>query len=229
MYKINSNQSNKRLAFKIIIITVIIIAIVLGILWYIFYKNTGTSITSFDKLGGQKKVQEPPTKEFTVDEFKITLPEAWQLVGKQKPYYNEEYYLFQSTELNKENRWLHVYVNVIPEQYAINKLLPIKSSANKLTAGEMSTDCKNFNGAPNAQNSTDGAQTWPTKWQDVNFICDLSGVSNQVGTGSVPNGYATSVVGEKSGANNYFFVYIDQNIKPDYSILKNAVNSFTAL
>ena len=229
MYKINSTQSSKWLAFKIFIITVLIIFILIIILWFLFFKNSGQSITTFDRLNGQKTTLVPPTKDFTVDEFKITLPEAWQFIGKQNPYYNEVYYMFQSKEVNKDNRWLRVYVNVIPEQYAVNRLLPISPSENKLITGEMSTDCKNFNGAPNAQNSVNGAQAWVTTWQDISFTCDLSGVSNQVGTASMQNGYAVPVTGEKSVTNKYFFVYIDQNAKPDYSILKNAVNSFIAL
>lgn len=229
MYKINSNQSNKLLAFKIFLVTIFLIFLILIILWFIFFKNADQSITTFDRLNGQKAALVPPTKDFTVDEFKITLPEAWQLIGKQNPYYNEVYYLFQSTATNQENRWLRVYVNVLPEQYAVNRLLPITPSENKIIAGEMSTDCKNFKGAPNAQNSVNGAQSWATTWQDIAFTCDLSGASNQVGTASMQNGYAVPVIGEKSGTNKYFFVYIDQNAKPDYSILKNAVNSFVAL
>lgn len=229
MYKINSNQSNKLLAFKISVITIFIIAISVVIVWFVFFKNSQESITSFDRLDAQTKTQLPLTKDFTVEEFKVTLPQTWQLIGKQNPYYNEVYYLFQSTEKNQENRWLRIYVNVIPENFAVNRLLPVIPSANKLLAGEMSTDCNSFKGAPNSQNSLNRAQNWATTWQDINFNCDLSGVSNQVGTASLQNGNTVPLLGEKSGVNNYFFVYTDQNIKPDYSILINAVNSFIVL
>lgn len=229
MYKINRNTSNKLLAIKILIITLLVILIILIVLWFLFFKNSGQSITTFDRINGQKTSVLPPTKDFTVDEFSITLPEAWQFIGKQNPYYNEVYYMFQSKEVNKDNRWLRVYVNVIPEQYAVNRLLPISTVENKFVAGEMSTDCKNFKGAPNFQNNDNGPQIWATTWQDIPFICDLSGSSNQVGTASKQNGNAVPLTGEKFGENKYYFVYIDQNAKPDYSILKNAVNSFRAL
>lgn len=225
MYKINNKESKKHTFLVSLIIIVVIFSVIAFIIWYFLFRNSGESITSFERVDNNVKINSPATQDFTTNEFTITLPEQWELLGKDKPYYNEEYYLFQSKVVNKEGRFLKVYINLIPENLAVNRMLPIVAQNNRIVAGDMSGDCKNFKDAPEVSSG----QKWLTEWKDVPFYCALAGVTNQVGTGTSQIGYPTTVNGDKSGSNKYFFMYTDQTAKPDYSILKNAVNSFVAL
>lgn len=225
MYTINNKESKKHTFLLSLIIIVIIFFVIAFIVWFVLFRNSGVSVTSFERVDNGAKINSPATQDFTTSEFTITLPEGWELIGKDKPYYNEEYYLFKSKVANKEGRYLKVYMNLIPENIAVNRILPIVAQNNRISVGDMSGDCKNFKDASGVSSD----QKWLTQWQDVPFYCALAGPTNQVGTGTKQIGYPTVVNGDKSGTNNYFFVYTDQTAKPDYRILKNAVASFVAL
>jgi hypothetical protein len=229
MYTVNKTRSRKKLLLEFIITIAVLFALLAVALWFFVFREKGESSASFSRTGGTVAVVAPATKDFTVDEFTISLPDGWELNGKKNPYYNQVFYEFQSKVKDYENRWLNVYVDVIPQDYAINKLLPISVINNKITPGTVSDDCKSFTGAPKPGSGQTTSQTWKATWEDVTFICNMTGQQNQVGTASAADGYNVPITGPLKGTHTYFFVYIDHNVRPDTSILSDAVKSFVAL
>jgi len=229
MYTVNKTRSRKKLLIEFIAVLLAIFIVAAFLVWFFIFRGGTQSSASFNKTGGTVAVVEAATIEFTVDEFKISLPEGWELLGKQNPYYNQLYYEFQSKVKDYDNRWLKVFVDVIPQDYALNKLLPITVEGNKLKPGIMSDDCKTFTGAPKPGSGQTSAQTWKATWENVTFICNMQSQQNHVGTASAADGYNVPVTGPAKGTHKYFFVYIDHNVRPDTSILTDAVKSFEAL
>ncbi|MEZ6331378.1 MAG: hypothetical protein R3B12_05270 [Candidatus Saccharimonadales bacterium] len=229
MYTVNKTRSRKKLLIEFFVVLMGLFVILAFVIWFFVFRSNGETSSNFTKTGGTVAVVAPATVDFVVDEFKISLPEGWVLNGKQNPYYNQVYYEFQSKVKDYENRWLKAYVDVIPQEYALNKLLPITVEGNRIQPGVMSEDCKSFTGAPKPGAGQTSAQTWKATWQDVTFVCDMATQQNHIGTANATNGYNVPIVGPTKGKHTYFFVYIDHNIRPDTTILKNALKSFEAL
>lgn len=228
MYTVNKTRSRKKLLAQFVLAFVIFIVLAAILFWFFVIKNTDESSANFVRSGGTIAVVAPATIDISTDEFTVTLPEGWALLGKMNPYYNQVYYEFQSQVKDYENRWLRVYVDIYPEDFALNRLLPVAAKDNGLVPGTISSDCKTFQGAPKPGTGQVTSQTWTAVWEGVTFTCNMVSPVNNIGTGSVKDGYGVPVTGTK-GTHEYFFVYIDHNVRPDASILTDAVKSFEAL
>jgi len=192
--------------------------------WFVFLRDDSNS-ASFTKAGTEVATVSPKTTDFVNEYFKITLPSTWVFLGRQNPFSNQLYYEYQNKQKDYDNRWLRVYVDIFPGDYAITRLLPLTVSNNHLVLGDLSDDCNTFTGAPLANNSQGLSGSWAAKWRNINFTCDLSR-QQTVGTASLEEGYGVTIKSKNNAAHKYFFVYIDHNIHPDYTLLSNVVKSF---
>jgi len=138
---------------------------------------------------------------------------------------------WQATAKGADNRYLTIYIDTIPATKPVNRELPVTVHGNQLSPGELSDNCSDFTtgGTMNVSQAEKLPPT-PSVWQGVNFICNIPQVINDlVGTGAVGDGVNTvTITGPTGGTHNYFFLYTDLNIQPDYTILSNAVQSFRA-
>lgn len=229
MYTVNHRQRKHKVFLRFMVFVVPFLAALVVLIWFIFFKETGTS-SNFSKAGTEVAVVKPDTKDFTNEYFKITLPSTWIDLGRKNPFSYAVYYEFQNSQKDYDNRWLRVYVDVIPDFQAINRLLPVSVVNNRLSPGVLSDECSSFTGAPlnNAGGQAD-SQTWRAKWQGVEFICDMANPHNYVGTASVDEGYKVSLTNSNGRQHEYFFLYIDHNVRQDYQLLSDAVKSFEPL
>jgi hypothetical protein len=167
------------------------------------------------------------TARTTFDEplYSFKLPSDWKIIGT-KP----NSITWQATIKNADNRTLTIYTDVIPTDQAVNRELPLMADGDQLKFGELSDNCANF--TPGGTLDTGkAAKLKPVQsvWQGVNFICNLPQVvDNQVGTGSAAGINTVTVTGPSKGTHSYFFLYIDRNIQPDYTILYGALQTFRA-
>lgn len=226
MYTANKRQRRQIIFFRFVLYTVPFIVALAVLGWLVFLRGGGSS-ASFLKSGSEVATVKPQTIDFSNEFFKITLPSTWVFLGRQNPFSNQVYYEYANTQKNYDNRWLRVYVDVFPSDYAVTRLLPLTVSNNHLIPGDLSDDCNTFTGAPSANSSQSVSVNWAAKWQNINFTCDMSN-QQTVGTASLDEGYGVTVVGKKGTAHKYFFVYIDHNIHPDYSLISDTVKSFEA-
>lgn len=158
-------------------------------------------------------------------DFEFELPGDWRKIDAVNTA-NEQSITWQATLRDEDNRWLKLYINSIPEDQAVVRLLPVKVSDSRMQRGQLSGHCNTFTG------EASGGQRYPmAKWEDVDFWCDAGRRVNVniIGTGQASQPINTiEITGENSGTNRYFFVYTDQNIRPNFEILYSAVNSFRA-
>ena len=158
------------------------------------------------------------------DNFEFELPGDWREIDRiNRP--TEQSITWQATLRDEDNRYLKLYKNTIPDD-AVVRILPVSVNENRLQRGQLSAHCSTFTG------SSESGERYPVaKWEDVEFRCDANRTVNVniIGTGQRGQPFNTfEVTGPDSGTNRYFFVYTDQNIRPNFDIFYNAVNSFRA-
>jgi hypothetical protein len=226
VYTANKRQKKHKifLGFIFIIIPLIVLFTVLA--WYVLFRDDSNS-ASFTKSGVEVAVVKPEYKDFINQFFKISLPGTWADLGRKNPYSNQVYYEFQNTQKDFDNRWLRVYIDVFPLDFPINRLMPITIVNNKIIPDTVSDECSTFTGAPiSGSNKQLAAQTWSARYKNINFTCDMANLRNYVGTASITQGYATTLVNKDGSTHKYFFVYIDHNIHPEFSIFSDTLKSF---
>jgi hypothetical protein len=228
MYRADRRQKKRGIIIKFIFLVIPFLLIIGVAIWFILFR-TNSSSSSFTKSGVEIAQVQPSTKVIKTDLFSIQLPTTWELLGKKNPFTNQVYYEFQNKLKNYDNRWIRVYVDVFPKDYAIKKLLPISVIDNKIIPGQMSDDCTNFTGAPLTTAGRSSVQTWDAKWQNIAFTCDMASIDNNVGTASETEGYGVTLNSQNGVKHKYFFVYIDRNVRPEYTTFNEALKSFTTL
>ena len=226
MYTAYKRQRKYKVFLRFLLFLIPVILSIFAFAWFILLRNSDVVTSSFNKEGAQVAVVKPTMKDYSNEYFKITLPATWNALGKQNPYSNQVYYEFQDSVKETSNRWVRVYVDVIPKDFALNRVLPITVVENKIVPGVISDDCTTFTGSPQAVTGKPVAETWTAKWQDVNFVCAMKAKLNYVGTASAEEGIITTFTSSNNTKHKYFFLYIDHNVRPDYSIFTDALKSF---
>jgi hypothetical protein len=228
MYSADKRQKRRGIFIKFIILMIPFFAVLALITWLVFYRDTSNS-ASFQKTGAEVAEVKLATKDFTNTYFKITLPTSWADNGRQNPYSNQVYYEFQNTLKNYNNRWIRIYVDVFPGDFAINRLMPVSVVNNRIVPGTLSDDCTTFTGAPLSESGRSTAVTWEARWQNIKFICNVAAPANFTGTASLQEGYGITLTSKNGSSHKYFFVYIDHNAHPEYTTFSDALKSFETL
>lgn len=165
---------------------------------------------------------QPATKLFDSVGFTIDLPADWQQVARTEAPYN--LVRFQSKDPNNNNRFLEVYQDTIPPDFPVNRVLALEPYENKVTVpGSVSENCKQFTPGKPAP----GFQGVVAKWQNIEFVCDVTNFERSVvGTSSKGGINSVTVTNPAGEEHKFLFVYTDNAITPNFSLLYNALNSF---
>lgn len=200
--------------------TIFAIVIMFGIYLFINYRTTTTTI----------RQSQPSTKEYTpkngsssikinAEFYTMQLPNDWKQlsVNKDSRYSSTEWQL----QSGGKNRWLTLYTDRLPTDTAFNRILPVTTKDNTITAGTLSDNCSNF-----TTKISDTNLKTPSKWQKANFLCDLSNATdNVIGVSDRTSGTALSLTGITKGTHTYMFVYTDRGIPEDETPLTLALQS----
>lgn len=161
--------------------------------------------------------------------FTMELPGDWKQISR-KTTATENSITWQGTKKGEDNRKLTLYIDVIPVTLAVNKLLPVTATGNGISYGDVSDNCATFTqkGTLDTGKAVENRDS-PAKYKQVDFVCDLAQVvQNKTGTGSTDGVNIVNVTGVTKGKHKYFFLFNDQNIQPNLTILTNALKSFKA-
>jgi hypothetical protein len=161
----------------------------------------------------------------TEQAFSIGLPQGWK--SPAPPAVPYTVYSWQGSGKDATRR-LDLYMDTIPANFAVNRLLPVTQDGDSLSiAGDVSDNCIRFT-ARTAASAATGAE--PAKWNGVNFLCDVGNYERDVvGTGSSIGVNTAVVSGAATGVHKVFFVYTDNSASPDYTIFESIIKSFQAL
>jgi hypothetical protein len=171
------------------------------------------------------KVQTSSTRNVQEPYFSFELPSSWIQTASTNNATTHSITWMDRVKMN-DSRWLTVYIDQIPSDIPVNRILPIAANVNGdgIAYGSMSDNCFNFIQVTNYE------QYVTTSWQNVNFICDVPHrAENNIGTGTVGQPIdQTIITGQTMGTHKYFFLYTDDDSDPNYSILYQALSSFQA-
>jgi hypothetical protein len=161
--------------------------------------------------------------------FSMEFPSDWKEIGRKNDEH-EHSLTWQATKYREDNRYIKIYIDIIPKNYAVNRMVPLSAHGNTFSVGDISTNCSTFTkGGIAAPGQAQFLHDENAKWMGVDFICDLAQVTdNEVGSSSAEGINTVSVSGPSKGKHSYFFVYTDHNIQPNNNILYSALRSFKA-
>ncbi len=192
-------------------------------------RNTSTVVEGERRVISQ--VLSDSIQQYVVDEalFTFELPGDWEEFERRSTD-SQNSITWQEVTEGQAGRVLTLYIDAIPAEVPVNRLLPVTAQGPRLTFGTVSDPCYTFTGEGTANvREAVNLRPAPAKWQGVDFLCNLTNpVTNIVATGSIGVPTGTDIVGLNGESHRYLFVYNDQNIQPKYSILINAIRSFTA-
>lgn len=229
MYSVNKRQKQQLIFFKFLLFVIPCLMILGLIIWLVFFKETYNS-ANFQQTGVKVAGIKPKTKDFVNELYKISLPTSWTYNGLKNPFSDQLYDEYQNMAKDYENRWIRIYIDVFPADFAIDRLLPVSVSDNAIIPGSVSNDCKTFEGAPfSPRGSNIGADTWEANWQNVSFICNIATSLNYIGATSKEEGYGITLLSQNGQSHEYFFLYIDHNAHPEYTTFTDALKSFETL
>lgn len=170
-------------------------------------------------LGAKSK-----TRTYTTgpgDLVNIDLPQDWEKFTPASALAGS--YNWRNTAGNKGVRTITLYVDAIPQDFAVNRVLAVEGVENRIiTLGGVSENCVNFSGQGR---DTTGSGKAPARWEGVRFTCDTGNyVRNVVGISSAATPGAVKLTGT-SGAHQLFVTYTDSDATPNHSIFTAAVES----
>jgi hypothetical protein len=163
------------------------------------------------------------TKTFTEPDFSIQLPLSWTPEKAVPSEYTS--YTWQNIDSSNDGQQLVVYEDTIPVNVAVNRVLVVQAADTQVELdGTVSANCATFTNTPAMPNSTAAA----AEWNGVNFWCDKVNTERDVVGTSSTAGINTLVLknSETDVTHKFFFMYTDDSISPDYSVLYNALESF---
>jgi hypothetical protein len=228
-YGHKSGKRRPRKALLILASSVLLVGLVVGAIALDLRSHVSPEIQGESRVISQVLSDNSQVK--TIDEpfFRLELPADWKETGRnQNNLYDS--ISWQAGIKGQDNRFLTVYVDRIPLDYPLNRLLPVRSQGNEISFSDLSDKCETFT-AGGTTNANQAASLPPTlsKWREVDFMCNLPRFTdNEVGTGTPGSKNAVTVTGPVQGTHKYFFVYTDRSFQPDYSILFDALRSFRA-
>ncbi len=228
MYILHRPQQRKHSTRSLVILVLAIVGSVIGVLLAKhFLLNPKTTISTppppvVTSVTGSTNLP----KHITESLFSIDLPRDWEATA---PPPNLPYTIlaWHNTAQNKGVRVLNVYVDTIPADLAVNRVLAVQTSGNHMTVlGNVSDNCKDFTQPSKQPGNPDKVHG---KWQNLDFICDLGNyLRNVVGTASADGTNTLKFTGPTTGQHRYFITYTDHGPTPDYTIFSSVLESFRA-
>ncbi len=222
MYKIGEKPHHRKKVY-LVLLFLLVGLIIGGSVAAQQLLRSDTQLTQSEGIIRHVDVVTPATKQVTEPLFTMSIPETWKAVEPR--YIPAAQYSWQGTSKDDTARWLDLYIDSIPSKMAVNRMIPLSSSGNKIIVDDsVSDNCVNFTDEKAVDAHTG---TVVAKWSGVTFICDAANsLRNLTGTGSTEGINTLKLKGATKGTHQVFFVYTDHSGNPDYTPFTDALNSF---
>ncbi|MBA3758233.1 hypothetical protein H0X10_01205 [Candidatus Saccharibacteria bacterium] len=230
-YNYGHKQAKRRprKALVVLFSSLTLIGLIGGIMYFDLRKNVGSGVEGESRVVSQ--VLSDNAGQITIDEpnYSLELPSDWKETGRNT---NNLYtsITWQATTKGKDNRWLTLYMDRIPLDTPVNRIVTLTVQDNTLKFNDVSDNCASFT-VGGTFNTGQASTLKPalTKVNKVDFICNLPRVNdNEVGTGTEGSVNSVTVTGPSKGTHKYFFLYTDRNFQPDYGLFYDVLRSFKA-
>lgn len=223
MYRLGENHIRRRHR-QMALLAVGVLIVIGGGIWVSRALRATTTIAPAP-AAVVSTVTTPKVQTIHIEEalFTMDLPSDWKLKSHDTKAGND-IYTWSNTAGNAGVRLLTLYLDTPEPGLGVNKALSVQADDGSLTlTSDVSDNCAGFT-APGA-GTPDAAMA--AKWNGENFLCDLANYIRDV-TGTVsPDGInKTLLTGSTTGEHSVFFTYTDDAGKPNYTIFKDALQSF---
>jgi len=222
MYKLGERSHHKQKLYALLII--FLAGLIVAAIWAANkYLQPETTLGTSEGVVRRVEVAIPPTKEVSSRIFSMTVPKSWQTTKSQ--FIPAAQYAWRGVGKEESTRSLEIYMDAIPSNMAVNRLLPLRASGNRVVVGDdLSDNCVNFTDAKQADRQTGKILA---KWSGVSFYCDTANsLRNLAGTGTPEAINSVQLKGGTTGVHHFFFVYTDHSAEPDYTVFTDVLNSF---
>ncbi len=164
-----------------------------------------------------------PEKPVITAQFTMSLPASWKRVGS-----TTNPYTWRGVIGDAADRPLDLYLDTVPANLAVNRLLPVQADGQQLELiGPVSDNCVNFTDR-STENQVTG--TAPARWTGVDFICDLANNERNVSAiGSMQGVNTVTLDSASSVSHRVLLVYTDNSASPDYAAFQTAATSLRLL
>lgn len=223
MYQLGVRPHHRRNLY-LFLLAVAVVLIIGGTIAAQHYFQADTSLSQTAAVTRHVDAKVPPTKPVTTPYFTMTMPRSWQ--ADTSSLIPSAAYAWRGTGDDAARR-LEIYIDSIPADMAVNRLLPLGADGSRLMVGDdVSDNCVNFTDDSQADARTGRVLA---KWSGVTFYCDTANyLRDVVGTGSSSGRNTISLHGDVKGTHRYFFVYTDNSASADYSIFTDMLRSLRA-
>jgi hypothetical protein len=194
-----------RKALVVLVCSLMLVGLAVGIIYADLRKHVSSGVEGESKIVNQ--VLSDSINQITIDEpnYTLELPSDWKETSRNV---NNTYIsiTWQATTKTKDNRWLTLYMDKIPFDTPVNRLVAVSAQGSTLKFSDVSDNCANFTvgGTFNTSIATTLKPTL-TKWNKVDFICNLPEVTdNEIGTGAEGTINSVTVAGPSRGCTQVF-------------------------
>ncbi len=191
-------------------------------MWYL---STRPAPTTIQQTAASSREFDPNNKEknIKIDNtlYTMELPAEWKEIAVNRDTrYNSTQWQMQS---GGKNRWIELFTDKLPPEMSFNKIIPVEIKGREIEVGTISDNCAKFTPFISQYNLKVAS-----KWQDANFLCDLSNkTDNIIGVSDKTTGTALVLTGSTKGKHTYMFVYTDRGIPEDNQPLLTALQSLS--
>jgi hypothetical protein len=226
MYQLGHKPHHRR---KVILLLTVLLFVLIagGAIWARDYFKPNTTLANSAAIIRHVDVATPKKKTVRTATFTMQVPADWKATTHSDVIPAPDF-VWQGTTKEDTARWVQVWVDDIPSNMAVNRLLPLRPDGSRiLLADDVSDNCVNFTDASKVDPRTG---TVNAKWSGVDFTCDAANYERDL-VGTATGGARNSITlhGPKSGTHRYFFIYTDHSAEADYSYFTDMLSSFRSL
>lgn len=212
---------------RVILVLTTLVALGLLIFWYlrrpqVSVNDNGAILVPINDTESKK--------HFAEKYYDFDLPSDWKEIDRRN--YPYKVVTWKGTEKESAARTIDIYIDLIPANMSLNRILPVSGQDDRLGVNPASENCVLFTD-DTAKLTPEQATKLPERsliWNSIRFTCDIpNSLRNVVGTGSTEGINRVSVTGVKGGKHLYFFVYTDHSAHPDEKTFPDMLRSFRAI
>lgn len=196
----------------------IVIAIYLAFVWYISNENS-----QYQPQTEIRSASYTPLQKFQTQHFSFEADNSWSFIEKES---SANIFVYRSEKNNIVSRDFTVYVNTLPQNLLVTRVLPLEPDGNKFSVSEVSEHCKEY---LKDRISPGNNNPIVARIESVQIKCQVDGTSTTVGTGQVNGNYQVELKAGNGSTNKYFIVYNDLEFTPRLNTFINIVRSFRAI
>ena len=221
MYRLGKQLHRHRKGRRIVSVLLLLVLFLLLIYWLTHLRITpSATIRNAPPASRNYDAASPATFAVTKPEFSVEFPAGW-VERTVIPSPIGPKYTFAAP--SPQAKQFDIYIDNPPTNLAINKAIAVSAQGDGMTHDRVSENCITYTD-PKSKNPQTGNA--PARWQEINFICDMSNTERQVvGAISRDGMNQIAVSGPKNVAHKVFVTYTDNDISPDYTVFYGILNT----